>query len=224
MGFRSTLALTGLVLAAGTASADVIATFGYTDLNGSYTATDANGGVFTAVASDLPGLSTSGDVTRNAAPGGTAEFDAGFMSLGTLADAVINLSVNITGVNQATGAGTVVLTDVDGDTMTADIAGDWISPGFGVVFFSGLLNNVFFNDNGVGDGTFNGITGGFDMDLPGTPPYIGAFSQLYIRFNQGFFTSNFTGQTVSADGQIVPAPGALALVGVAGLFARRRRA
>lgn len=224
MGFRSTLALTGMVLAAGTASADVIATFGYTDLNGSYTATDASNGVFSAVASSMPGLSSSGDVSRNAAPGGTAEFATGFISHGTFADVAINLSVSITGANEAVGSGTIVITDVDGDTLTADIAGEWVSPGFGIVFFSGLMNNVYFNDNGALDGTFDGSTGSFDMDLPGTPPYIGAFSQLFIRFNQGFFTSNFTGQTVSVDGQIVPAPGALALIGVAGLVARRRRA
>lgn len=211
-----------LTFAAG-ASADVIATFGFTDLNGSYTQTSPLSGQFHAQADDTV-LHTGGDVTRNAAPGGTATFDTGFLGLGTMANVVVDLSVTITGANEATGSGTLTVTDVDGDTLTADISGMWQSPGFGVVFFSGLMNNVFFNDNGAADGTFNGTSGAFDMDLPGSAPYIGAFSQLYIRFGAGFFTGNFANQTVSVDGQIVPAPGALALAGVAGLIARRRRA
>ncbi len=216
-------AVVALAIAAGSATADVIATFGYTDLNGRYVKSSATTGTFTARA-DGGVLNTGGDVTRLAAPGGTAQFDTGFMDLGTFADVLITLSVTVTGVGEATGAGTVVLTDVDGDTLTADIGGIWQSPGGGVVFYSGLLSNVFFNDNGAADGTFDGISGSFDMDLPGDPPYTGAFSQLYIRFTGGFFTNNFNNQTVSADGQIIPAPGALALLGVAGLAARRRRA
>jgi hypothetical protein len=213
-------AVVALSIVAGSASADVISTFGFTDLDGSYIPSSPLAGMFQADA----GLITGGDVTRNAAPGGTAQFDTGFISLATAADVQITLTVNKTSATEATGVGTLVVTDVDGDTLTADIAGLWQTPGFGVVFFSGLMGNVYFNDNGAADGTFDGISGSFDMDLPGNPPYVGAFSQLYIRFGGGFFTSMFSGQTVSADGQIVPAPGALALVGLAGLVARRRRA
>jgi hypothetical protein len=208
---------------AGTASADVISTFGFTDLNGSYAPINATMGTFTAVADSVGAIQTGGDVTRNAGPGGTAQFDTGFMSMATSADVQITLDVLKTGSTEGTGSGTLVITDVDGDTITATIDGLWQSPGFGVVFFSGLMEEVYFNDNGAADGTFNGISGSFDMDLPGNPPYLGAFSQLYIRFGGGFFGSAFTGQTVSADGQIVPAPGALALVGIAGLVSRRRR-
>lgn len=222
---RSVLALiAGAGVAfAGTASADVISTFGFTDLNGSYSPINALNGTFTAVADSTGAIQTGGDVTRNAAPGGTAQFDTGFMSLATSADVQITLSVVKTGALEGTGSGTIVITDIDGDTLTADIAGLWQSPGFGVVFFSGLMADVYFNDNGAADGTFDGVSGSFDMDLPGNPPYLGAFSQLYIRFGGGFFSSGFTGQTVSADGQIVPTPGALALVGLAGFAARRRR-
>lgn len=216
------IASAGLAIA-GSASADVLASFGYTDLNGTYSPINALSGTFTANASS-GALQTGGDVTRLAGPGGTAQFDTGFMSLATSANVQINLSVVKTAALEGTGIGTLVITDIDGDTLTADLGGLWQSPGFGIVFFSGAMNNVFFNDNGALDGTFNGVTGSFGMDLPGNPPYFGAFSQLYIRFGGGFFTSGFTGQTVSADGQIVPAPGALALVGIAGLVARRRRA
>lgn len=219
----SMCAVAGLAIA-GSASASVITTFSYSDLNGSYSPINAMTGTFSAVAANTASFQTGGDVSRTAAPGGTAQFDTGFMSLGTSADMQITLSVVKTGLLEGTGSGTLVITDIDGDTITADIDGLWQSPGFGVVFFSGLMSNVYFNDNGAADGTFNGVNGSFDMDMPGNPPYLGAFSQLYIRFGGGFFASAFTGQTVSADGQIVPAPGALALVGVAGLMARRRRA
>lgn len=211
-------AVAGLAIA-GTASADVIATFGFTDLNGAYTPSSSTTGNFTANVS----LATGGDVTR-VSPASTAQFDTGFLALATSANVQVNLSVSKTSSTEATGTGTLVITDIDGDTLTADLSGLWQTPGFGVVFFSGLMGNVYFNDNGVADGTFNGVSGSFGMDLPGNPPYTGAFSQLYIRFSGGFFSSAFSGQTVSADGQIVPAPGALALVGLAGLAARRRRA
>ncbi len=220
MRFNVILCATAGLAIAGSASADVIATFGFTDLNGAYAPSSSTTGTFTANVGAL----TGGDVTRISPSSGTAEFATGFLALATSANVQVNLSVSKTSATEATGSGTLVITDIDGDTLTADLSGLWQTPGFGVVFFSGLMGNVYFNDNGAADGTFNGTNGSFDMDLPGNPPYTGAFSQLYIRFSGGFFTSAFSGQTVSTDGQIVPAPGALALVGLAGLAARRRRA
>jgi hypothetical protein len=201
----------GVLAMAGAASGSVIVTFGYTDLNGSF-----DGTTFSAVAADSGTLQSSGDVTRLAAPGGTAQFEPGFVSLGDLSDFAVAINLTNLVCNTADGAGTFTATDVDGDTVSGSIDGTWITPGFGIVFFNGLLDSVVFT-NTSGDGTFDSPDGGFNMgDLLGS--YDGAIVQLFTNVGGGFFNANFSEVSTQVSGDLIPSPGAAALFGLGAAF------
>ncbi|MEO1008193.1 MAG: PEP-CTERM sorting domain-containing protein [Planctomycetota bacterium] len=206
-----------LAASAGAAQAQVILTFGFTDVNGSFSTADMT------FSGDSVGL-TSGDVTRVAAPAATALYEPGFV--GGTADFSLDIDVMLSSATTADGNGSFTITDADGDTITGDIDGEFTTPGFGVVFFNGLLSNVSVNDLGAVDGQFDGPSGGaFASDLPGEAPYDGALVQLFIGDTPGFFDTDFTGISTQVDGIIVPAPASVALIGLgaAGLLGRRRR-
>lgn len=212
-----TTALIALAGAASFAAADVIATYSYTDLDGAY-----DGSTFTADASASGDLSSTGDVSLLTGAEGTAEFTTGFAGL---APANVAISMNISNVTGSTadGVGSVVLTDADGDTLSAEFSGSWniINP-FGFMFFSGSSSDYAFTDNGQLDGRFNGSVGSFAIDNL-LSLYDGAISLLLQT--PGGFATVFDGVSTQADGLLVPTPGVLAIagVGLAGM-ARRRRA
>lgn len=196
---------------AGSASGAVILTYGFTDLDGSY---DHPTTSFQAISNG----NTSGDVSRLAAPGGTADYNPGFAAPANVA---IHLSVFNKVGNLAQGSGTFSIFDADGDELHGNIDGVWIGGTLGV-YFNGDLSNVVL-DNNSPDATFDGPNGGsFSDALPGIPPYEGTFIQLFIRTG-GFFTRSFGGVSVQASGEIVPGAGSIALLGLAGLGAMRRR-
>lgn len=215
--------ITGAGLAQ-TANADAILTFGYTDLSGQYVG-GAPGGTFTARASALGAIQTSGDVTRLQTPGGDAVFANGFVGLPGFADAVFTISVANKTAFSADGLGTFVLTDVDGDTIDGVIQGTWIRGSQGRTFFNGNLTQVAIHDNGVQDDQFNGNAGSFQISNLGGPlPVLrGALVQLFIRTGVGFFDQSFFNNSTQVSGEIVPTPGAAALAGLAGAVALRRR-
>lgn len=211
MGRTMLIAAVGVAATAAVANAQAILTFGFTDVDGSFTAAD---GSFAGVSS----ATTSGDVTRLASPGGTAVFDPGFAGVGA-ADFSFDIDVMITGAGTADGSGSFTITDVHGETLS----GDFVELAPGVIAFNGLLSGVEFNDVS-GDGTFDGPTAGsFGTDLPGTAPYDGALVQLFLDGSGGFFDADFTGISTQVSGVVIPAPASLALLGLGGLAAARRR-
>jgi hypothetical protein len=209
---------------ASTASADAILTFGYTDLSGQYIG-DVTGGVFTAVASSVGAIQTSGAASRLIGPGeGVATFDTGFVGNADLADAQFTISVFNRTANRADGAGQFVITDLDGDTIQGSIDGVWLRGSQGRTFFNGNLRNVTVTDNGDQDGTFNGNEGSWAI-AGVNPPLVleGALVQLFIRSGTGFFDQPFFNTSTQVAGELVPTPGAAFLCGLAGLAAFRRR-
>jgi MYXO-CTERM domain-containing protein len=198
------------------ASASNILTWGFTDLSGSF---NAGAGLFQAVSVSNDAFRTDGDVTRLAAPGGTAQYRNGAQ-----AGAVqIALTVQNAVGGTATGAGLFSITDADGDTLSGLIAGMWISPGAGITYFNGILSGVQFAAL-PGHTTFDGPSGGaFGMNLPGSPPYSGAVVELFINPAGGFFDQSFEHISTQASAVVTPAPGAMALLGLAGIGGLRRR-
>lgn len=215
MGRTMLIAAAGVAATAAVANAQAILTFGFTDVDGSFTAADGSfAGASTAT--------TSGDVTRLSAPGGTAVFDPGFAGVGA-SDFSFDIDVMITGAGTADGAGSFSIVDVHGESLTGDLDGQFVELAPGIIAFNGLLSGVQFNDVS-GDGTFDGPTAGsFSTDLPGTAPYDGALVQLFLDGSGGFFDADFTGISTQVSGVIVPAPASLALLGLGGLAATRRR-
>ncbi|UYV13165.1 MAG: PEP-CTERM sorting domain-containing protein [Phycisphaera sp.] len=215
MGRTMLIAAAGIAATAAVANAQAILTFGFTEVDGSFTASD---GSFLGSSN----ASTSGDVTRLSAPGGTAVFEPGFAGVGA-SDFSFDIDVMITGAGTADGSGTFTITDVQGETLSGDLDGDFIELAPGVIAFNGLLSGVQFNDLS-GDGTFDGPTAGsFSTDLPGTAPYDGALVQLFLDGSGGFFDADFTGISTQVSGVVIPAPASLALLGLGGLAAARRR-
>lgn len=205
------IAAVAVVAAAGSAaSADVILTFGFNDLVGSYDGASQ----FAAVSGAGSNFTTSGDVTSFVGAGGTANYLPGFAS------GSVSVMIDVTGKvgNVANGSGSFSIVDADGDVLSGDINGTWNTPGFGVYFFDGLLTNVQFSNSAS---TFDGPSGGSFDTFAGS--FEGALVQLFTAGSNGFFDNAWRDVAVLVNGNIVPAPGAAALAGLAGLVGLRRR-
>jgi hypothetical protein len=164
------------------------------------------------------GVRTTGNVRRYDVTPGTANYD-----LGTGAGAIaMNLAVSAIGPTSAIGSGTLTITDANNDTITATVSGTFINGG-SAVFFNGFLSNVALN-NTSGDNTFNGPSGGgFSMSTAGLGSLSGSIIYLELGNAGNFFTNSFNTVVTQVSGAIVPAPASLALLGLGGLVAGRRR-
>lgn len=207
---------------ASTASADVVYTFGFTDLAGEFIADQPGpGGQFSARAVDSALLRSAGDVSRIVAPFGTAVYDDGFVSGLDPADVVLSISVfNVLGgpIPTAEGTGSFTITDVDGDTIAGSISGLWLLLGDGV-FFNGDLSLVTITSD---DGTFDGPAGGA-VDVAGAGILEGANTVLFTNAITGWWDESFRDVSTQFAGELLPTPGAMALLGLGGLVATRRR-
>jgi len=208
---RATL-IAAIAASCGAAHAGVnIVSFDYSDLAGSF-----EGSTF-SLAGDA---NSNGDVTRTQS-GETAEFGEGSLTGGT-AGVSVDLAISNITAGTAEGNGTLTLTDVDGDTLTADIAGDFTEE-FGAVSFEGLMTNVALSSGS----TFDGTSGdSFSTDFPGfITPFDGEVVSIFFGADE-FFDAAFSVQDVGLSGQVqaIPAPAsALALAGLGLVMPRRRR-
>mgnify|MGYP000072065286 CR=1 FL=1 len=204
----------GLALATGVATAAPILSFGFTDLNASFTPTGVQQGDFLVEA----GIRTDGDVTRVLPLTQTAQFTHDFTTSG----ADYSMSMDITNITPLTAlaSGTFEIRDINGDTITGNVAGSWVwSAPF--AFFNGALSNVQFNS--LGNGVFEGPGGGaFGMNFSafGPAPYEGAIMTLQTGT---WFTSGYQGVNALVQGAVVPEPAGVALVLGGLLLARRKR-
>jgi hypothetical protein len=205
---------------AGAAHADTILTFGFTDLSGSFNSGTAT---YAAIGVDQGAggaLRTQGDVSRTQSPTGTATYLTG-QGAGRI---FINMAISNIQPNTAQGVGTITILDADGDTLVANLNGNFFQSGV-AVFFNGSLSNPVFTDNGVPDTTFDGPGGGSFLRSfsPATPPFDGAIVQLYMGSGGNLFSSSFSGVATQVNGAFIPAPGAGALLGLGAVAAWRRR-
>ncbi len=213
MSKRYLMAFLGLALAASVAAAAPIVTFGFTDLDASF----APSGVLMGNLLVEAGPRTDGDVTRLLPVTQTAQFAHDFTL--TAADYVLSMVItNITPLT-ALASGTFTISDINGDTITGDVAGSWVwvAP---FAFFNGSLSNVHFNS--LGNGVFEGPSGGaFGMNFSafGPAPYTGAIMTLQTG---AWFTSSYQGCNALVQGAIMPEP-AGAVLAVAGLLLARRK-
>lgn len=213
---HATVALVLAAASSGAMAQQSILSFGFTDLEGSYTLL---GSTFKAAGS----AAANGDVTRIQGPSSTALYAAGT----TLNRVDVTLTVSGILGNTANGSGTLTIFDADAvnpDSITATVTGQFIQNG-PAVFFNGMLTNVFLNDNGTLDGSFDGPSGGsFPLSFaPNLPPFSGALIELFVGSPSNFFTGNFSGVSTQVAGQVVPAPTSLAVLGLGMIAAGRRR-
>lgn len=217
------LAAAAALLVAGPARADIDPhfTFGFTDLDGDYTASGA-GGQFRAVASALASggpFDSAGDVTRVAPPQSTADFDPGFAAMAGSLNVELTMDISNVTSDSAEASGSFTITDLNGDTITGEIAGAWNRLGSVFASFKGLLQNVALT-NSSGDDRFDGSFGsGFSMLFSGQP-LAGA---IIVLETGAWFDASFADQNTQVEASIIPAPSAAAL-GLIGLvmLARRR--
>lgn len=221
---RSAFAAIAIAAVAGgisAANADIVVTFTYDDLVGSFNSTGPGAGNFSAIA----GNDSAGEVSRIDGNPGSASFGVGFVNGADASDFTLNLAVNVVIPNLlGTGVGSFTSTDADGDTISGSISGDFIFDLVnGFIFFNGTLSNVFIADNGAQDDSFDGSQlGSFQISGMGAQPYEGALTQITFGASS-FFTQNFSDAATGLTAQIVPAPGAVALLGMGALVAGRRR-
>jgi hypothetical protein len=187
------------------------------DLSASFTGTGSGTGLFTTT----EWAETSGVLKRYVPTTGTANFSAGSWYIGSEGLLVDMDITNITTMT-ADGTGTLTLTDVDGDYISADVKGGWAKVG-SFAAFVGTLSNVYYNE--AVNTTFDAHSGdNVSMSFPGLEPWHGAIVQL--TSTGGWFDQNYAdkrGGCINA--AVVPAPAAVLLgmlgLGVAGIKLRK---
>jgi hypothetical protein len=201
-------------------------TFSYSDLSAGFNNASRQ---FSAVAVSAGPLQTGGDVSRVDSSPGSANFASGFRSAPTAADITVLMNIgtvfqpDLFGRNTVAGSGTFTITDIDSDTISGTILGIWTDLGNGFDSFQGLIQTASLIPIGAGDNArFNGVSGQFDyLGLP-MSGLTGAFVQLELT-NSIFFNGDFNGVSSQTSGILVPGPSSLALLGLGGLLAARRR-
>ncbi|MBX3379660.1 MAG: hypothetical protein KF805_06170 [Phycisphaeraceae bacterium] len=207
------------------ASAGPLVTFTYTNLSGQYAYNPiGDTGQFQANAVSAGPLQTDGSVSLVPNPGaGTAVFNAGFTSR-TIAGFHIDLSFFGRAGNMASGAGSFTATDTLGNTLTGNLTGDWVMFG-GAVFFNGAISGAMLTPAPRIGGIFTGETGSWNMGAPmALQPLDGSIVQIHLSepVNSNM-DADFREISVGVAGQLVPTPASMALLGLGGLIAVRRR-
>jgi len=213
------IALTTL---SGAASAELAATYGFTDMGANW---NSGASILTVGAFETALLSTSGDITNYLGESGpsTALFNSGFADGSTSADSQFSMELSNITANNADATGTFMITDVNGDTLSGSYVGTWTNQ-FGFGFFDGQILEAAYNEVESGNNFFEGNAG--EVFAVPADALNGALSIL-LQMPEWFDTDNgnFNARTTQLDGILatVPTPGSLALLGMGGIVAGRRR-
>lgn len=211
---------------AGAAIAGPMVTFTYTNLAGRYAYNVGNDtGKFSAVATATNALQSDGSVSLVPGAGAaTAVFNPGFVSR-TIADFQIDISFFNRVGNQASGNGYFIAKDTVGNTLSGELAGDWIMFG-GAVFFNGAIRGATFTPSPVALLPFTGESGtSFGMGAPiAVQPLDGSIVQIFLATPaNSMMDADFREVSTGVAGQLIPTPGSAALLALGGLVAARRR-
>ena len=214
------------ICAQGAMAAEPVLTFGFSDLVGDFTVGERGASMLFTAANDE---TTNGDVTRVMPPKGTVEF-AGvpfdYFSLSIEISIIDEDNDNVPDIPPTLaveGAGWLMMTDFDGDTIAGTVEGLWINNGS--ANFVGTASNV---NIATDDFEFNNDGGEF-ISLQGLGgPFSG--NVLTLAFGDWFTDAGgvfqeFSGTSTLAQGALVPEPATLCLVtlGALSLVIRRRR-
>ena len=151
-------------------------------------------------------------LNRLEAPLETVVVGPGWSTLGdfTLTMAIDNISNS---TETATGDGSFILTDIDGDTITGNMSGNWAKIA-GYTTFTGDLTNVQWTTD---DNLFNGDSGAAALDLFTSPPWAGQVVELTIDKEGWVLWADWSGKDGSIEA-VVPTPAAV-ILGILGLGA-----
>lgn len=213
------LALAASTAFAGGASDPALITFGFTDLNIDYNTDDGTTGTLVGTSQS----NSAGDVT-SIPDDTTVRFNTGYAFGSGDFDTVFNFDIfNITG-SSADATGSFTITDLDGDAISGSIEGSWsFMDSFNVLSFSGNLTAVTL-DASAGNGMFEGTEAeAFALDtMVPEGGLAGGLVELSFAPDT-FFSESFDGYNAAFSGVVVPAPGALALLGLGAAASIRRK-
>ncbi|QYU66874.1 hypothetical protein J4558_18185 [Leptolyngbya sp. 15MV] len=224
MAHRFIAAAVALAVSAGTASAQTtVLSWAFSDLDGTYVGNAATGGTFTASWNPTIGTGSSGDITRLAPSVDTALF-----AQGSASNITFSLTVGVPDLvnGTATGWGSFEFDNgspATGNRLSGSINGTFTrltsGPATGVVFTGTVTGVSFLNSNPLA-----GTTGSFSSDFSQFGPLSGFGILLTIpSLTSNFFESSFGPVSTQANGQLIPSPGSMALLGLGGLLIARRR-
>jgi hypothetical protein len=204
MNNRATLAIIvavgGFALVGASASGQTVS-FGYTEGDGNW---NIGSGTATVVANNFTGINTYGSV--DLVGSGIAFFNPGMSGLE-------DLFISISRVGNS-GSGIWSVSDSSGDDFQGNLSGTFSDVG-GFMVFNATATGAF----DLPGSPFNG-----SGDTPGFTQPAGNFAGVIQILWAASDSSSFSDAVTSVQGTlIVPAPSAMALLGVAGLVAGRRR-
>lgn len=163
---------------------------------------------------------TSGDLYRNLAPTGTAEFNPNGWT--GSASFLMSMTISDLTATSANGTGTFQFTDVDGDFITGNVNGTWTKLGSAGAFF-GTLGNVTFTS--VADNAFDGDNGSASMIFNSPQPWNGGITEITASNTWFMLRTSYEIPGGSIDATVVPVPAAVLLgllgMSVAGLRLRK---
>lgn len=198
-----TTLLTLTAAASGAHAQSAAFTCAFNDLVGNYAAATPSSGTLTLRASATTDINSRLEFSRLIDPTSTTRFAPGFVaSPADPADFVIELNIVRLNDTFATASGTLMMTDINGNTGSSPIEG-YLAPGGGSIALNASLENYQFSFLPTNAATFAGTQGSMNLDdTLCARPLPGATTCL-IQGDAGFFTASFSNKLCSGTLQLL---------------------